>query len=294
MNAFSKLIAAGQAGKASLDIAGQSGAIAARVLQELATRELLSDPRYDNSGCLMRSRRQIFSQFGQDGIITEIFRRIGTRDRKFVEIGVAPLESNSTYLLLQGWSGYWVDPTLPQDSDLPPDIDVLQREGQLQLQRAFLRKESALQLLRSIGVPDGLDLLVIDIDYNTYHIWRELCALNPRVICVEYNSHFPPDIEWVAPYKESGIWDMTINYGASLKAFAETGKNCGYALVGCELSGTDAFFVRSDLVGDRFFAATSAEVHYEPPRFYLQQTPGHQKGFTPSSEQIHGVTLPTS
>jgi hypothetical protein len=43
----------------------------------------------------------------------------------------------------------------------------------------------------------------------------------------------------------------------------------GYALVGCNLAGVNAFFVRADLAWDRFAAPFDAENHFEPPRFYL-------------------------
>ncbi len=48
----------------------------------------------------------MFSQSGEDGILGEIFRRIGTTERRFVEIGVGNgLENNTAYLLAQGWHG---------------------------------------------------------------------------------------------------------------------------------------------------------------------------------------------
>ena len=52
----------------------------------------------------------------------------------------------------------------------------------------------------------------------------------------------------------------------------------GYALVGCDLAGTNAFFVRDDLVGDRFVAPFTAENHYEPVRYPLLHRRGHRRG----------------
>jgi hypothetical protein len=47
------------------------------------------------------------------------------------------------------------------------------------------------------------------------------------------------------------------------------GNRKGYALVGCNITGANAFFVRRDLVQDRFCARFTAENHYEPPRYSL-------------------------
>ena len=45
------------------------------------------------------------------------------------------------------------------------------------------------------------------------------------------------------------------------------GSRKGYALVGCSLSGINAFFVKHDLVQDKFCTPFTAENHFEPPRF---------------------------
>ena len=50
------------------------------------------------------------SQNDEDGIIEEIFRRLGIENGTFCEIGVENgLECNSLYLLHKGWRGVWVD-----------------------------------------------------------------------------------------------------------------------------------------------------------------------------------------
>jgi hypothetical protein len=58
----------------------------------------------------LRYGRKVYSQNDEDGIIAEIFRRIGTGSRRFIEIGAADgLENNTVWLLLQGWSGTWLE-----------------------------------------------------------------------------------------------------------------------------------------------------------------------------------------
>jgi len=51
---------------------------------------------------------QVYSQNGEDGIIQEIFEKIGTTNKFFVEFGVeSSLECNSLFLLSQGWTGVY-------------------------------------------------------------------------------------------------------------------------------------------------------------------------------------------
>lgn len=264
--------------KASIDLTGRATWQTARVLSNWYTASLLESPKYDHAHCLTRSRLKVFSQFGQDGVIGEIFRRIGSGTSNAVEIGVAPLENNTSFLLLQGWRVSWLDPGLPFAEEFPPGLREYLDNGSLHCEKMFLTKENALEGIR-LNCSQEIDLLAIDIDYNTYHVFEVLLSLRPRVICVEYNSHFPASVNWIAPYRENAIWDYTIIYGASLKAFEEKAGECGYALVGCELSGTDAFFVRNDLVNDKFLGPYTSERHWEPPRFFLDHDVGWRAAY---------------
>jgi len=89
-----------------------------RDVHRIATAQLVKFLQFDlmRNPCCAEPKRlfshahQVFSQNGEDGIIAEIVRRAGVTDWTFVEIGVGNgLENNTTALLLQGWSGWWVD-----------------------------------------------------------------------------------------------------------------------------------------------------------------------------------------
>ncbi len=79
-------------------------------IEKYLERNLYNNPKYDSPDKLTKFEFQAFSQFGEDGIIKEIFRRIGTTNKYFVEFGVEDgSETNTTYLLYQGWKGLWID-----------------------------------------------------------------------------------------------------------------------------------------------------------------------------------------
>jgi hypothetical protein len=242
-----------------------------RLLSELMQQERHADPRR-----LARFEHQAFSQGGEDGAIREIFRRIGETNRVFVELGVGNgLENNTAFLLCQGWSGVWVEGGSRNAHAIRATCAREIADGKLKLIEASITAENAAALvMRELGSPE-IDLLSVDVDRNTYHVWAALDALKPRVAVIEYNAMFPADLAWIAEYDAAKWWNGTSYFGASLKALEQLGARMGYALVGCDIAGTNAFFVRSDLCGNAFAAPFSAENHYEPARYYLHARAGH-------------------
>lgn len=262
--------------KANIDISGTSTARSASLLCELLETQLLQKSTYQDPRSLTPSRSKIFSQYGQDGMIAEIFRRIGEGERRFVEIGTAPSENNTNLLLLKGWSGLWVDAGLDPDENLPVSVQSLLKQNRLKVCREFVNRDNCRSLLEVRGFAEKLDLLSIDIDYNTHHVFKALLPLKPRVFSVEYNGMLPPDLDWGAPYDASAVWDGTTHFGATLGTISQMAEEGGYSLVGCELSGTDAFFVRHDLLQEHFLRPGDCMFHWEPLRMHLGQMQRHR------------------
>src|SRR5579871_5719441 len=72
--------------------------------------DLLAQPRYAEPKRLLRHGFKVYSQHDEDGIIQEIFRRIGATSRSFVEFGVETgVECNTAKLLVDGWRGLWIE-----------------------------------------------------------------------------------------------------------------------------------------------------------------------------------------
>ncbi|MCG8650153.1 MAG: hypothetical protein MI861_09980 [Pirellulales bacterium] len=228
---------------------------------EWSRNERFQDPKR-----LLSHSAQVNSQNGEDGMIAEVFRRIGTESKTFVEIGLEDgRECNSAFLLSCGWNGFWVDggTRMRRTAQRHPDID----SRCLTTLTAFVTAENAGDLFAEMKVPRQFDLLSLDIDQNTYYVWKALADYRPRAAIIEYNSAILPSIDWKVNYSPDRVWDQSQNYGASLKALELLGEELGYKLVGCDFTGTNAFFVREDLVSDRFAAPFTSENHYEPPRY---------------------------
>jgi hypothetical protein len=262
--------------------AATSDATRARIAQEEFVANLLRQDRYAQTRRLNRFEHQVFSQNGEDGIIREIFQRIGASDRSFLEIGVGNGQvNNTTFLLSQGWRGWWLEGNERSVAAIRRSFAGPLSAGRLSLLHAFATAETIADSLRRLGVSREIDLLSVDVDRNNYWILaRVLDVLRPRVAVVEYNATWPADVDWKVEYVADRWWNRTAYFGASLKAYETLCRGHGLALVGCDLHGLNGFFVREDLCGDRFETPYTAESHYEPARYFLIRTHGHPPCFT--------------
>lgn len=252
-------------------------------LEQAAFRDrLLANPRHADPRRLARFGYKAYSQSDEDGILAEIFRRIDAPSRSFVEIGVGNgLECNSLWLLVQGWRGLWIEAETRHCAAIRASHRLWLDTGALRLAKAAATAANVEALIEQRPSGD-VDLLSIDIDYNDYWVWAAIESIRPRVVVVEYNAAWPPPAAITVSYDPAACWQGDSHFGASLCALASLGARKGYRLVGCNLPGVNAFFVRDDLVGDAFLAPGSPEEHYEPARYFLAGAGGgHQPGLGP-------------
>lgn len=253
-----------------------------------ATREAAAnDPRRADPRRLLAYGYKGYSQGDEDGIIDEIFRRIGTTNRHFVEFGAGDgLQNNTTALVADGWRGAWLDGFDGNVATIQREFAQVVAADKLRVRQAFITAENIEALFTELGVPDEPDLLSIDIDGNDYWIWRAITHYRPRVVVIEYNATFGRSARCVVPYRPDGVWNYTCHYGAGLAALEGLGREKGYSLVGCCYQGTNAFFVRDDLLGDHFCAPYTAANHFEPVRYAFSLISG---GHTPSWGDLEQV-----
>lgn len=231
--------------------------------------------RLDDEMCIERYGFKVYSQNDEDGIIEEIFARIGTTNKKFIEFGVQDgVESNGHYLLLKGWSGFWIECDENYYKEITEKFKFVIGSGRLIVAKEFITKDNINKIFIENGQNGEIDLLSIDIDGNDYHIWKAINVVNPRVVVMEYNAKIPPSCEWVMPYCEQHMWDGGDKHGASLLALEKLAQEKGYTLVGTNISGINAFFVRNDCV-EQHFCKRNVRDMYNPPRYYKKFYSGH-------------------
>ncbi len=232
--------------------------------------ETLAQPRYADPKRLLRHGFKVYSQHDEDGIIQEIFRRVGTTSRTFVEFGVETgAECNTTKLLIEGWRGLWIEASAPSCQRIASLFDTFLKDKRLTLHHSLVTAENINELIRTGGFSGEIDLLSIDIDFNDYWVWKAIEIINPRVVTIEYNAGLRPPMSVTVPYQPNRSSDGTNFFGASLEALVRLGRTKNYRIVGCNISGSNAFFVREDLCADHFVMPATAEEHYEPPRHFF-------------------------
>jgi hypothetical protein len=252
---------------------------------QLLIETLLAKPEYADPKRLEPYGWKAYSQTDEDGILQEIFRRIGVRHRTFVEFGCGfGLENNTAYLLSQGWGGLWMDGSEINALRVRTGFGYLIEHGLLRFSQSFITRDNIDGLIAAAALGPEIDLLSIDIDGNDYYVWDAVKSVNARVVVIEYNAKFRPPHTWCMVYNAQHEWRQTDHMGCSLAALAQLGTAKGYVLVGCSIVGGNAFFVRADLAGDQFATPATPEHLYQPARYHL--TTAYQPGHIPSSLSI--------
>lgn len=239
---------------------------------------------------------KIYSQCDEDGIIANIFSRIGSNNNIFVELGCGNgLENNTHALALKGWRGVWID----ADKDNIKYINrFIQKNSRLIVKREFISEDNVVDILKSsldLLDVESIDFFSIDIDSNDIYVLNKLLKqIKPRVVCVEYNSKFPPPME-ISVQRRQSTWSGDDYQSASLCSFVRVLHNAGYRLIACSLSGVNAFFVRG--ADAENFPSFTVEELYKPARYYLiKLESGHRpslKFLADTLSEPHLKTVPS-
>lgn len=235
---------------------------------------------------LLKSGLSYFSQVDEDGLTSEILKRIESKEedstRTFVELGVGDGTENNTLLLAaRGWSGLWFG-----GQDLAYQASRA-FHSRLEFNKLWITTKSLeSDILPKILLLGELDVLSLDLDGNDWYFCEQLLdgGVRPKLWIQEYNSAFPPDVDWCMPYNAEHTWDVTSFFGASLYAFVELFKKNGYRLVACNLTGVNAFFIREDFTSSFEDVPRSTSDLYMPSRPWLYRVrkkidPRAMKGF---------------
>src|SRR5262249_35644135 len=196
---------------------------------------------------------KVYSQNDEDGIIEQIFQRLNTAKGQFCEIGVeSGLESNTLYLIHKGWRGSWIEGNIKRRDGIENKFASLIRNRRLRVHFELATAENINDLFQKVSFnSEELDFLSIDIDGNDIYL-MEAIKFRPKVICIEYNAKFPPQISKKQTYNPKHFWHGTDYMGSSLLALNDVASKKGYTLVGTNITGVNAFFVRNDCIKSNF------------------------------------------
>lgn len=135
--------------------------------------------------------RNIYSQFGEDGLVDAIFARIGVTNRWAFECGASDgMEYSNTARLANWWCVL-----MEAATKYLPDL-ARHRPGAVIVNGYLGPNGRALDdVLTDVGAPLDIDLVVIDIDGQDYWVVQDMTLYKPRVLMVETecpNHDSPP------------------------------------------------------------------------------------------------------
>ncbi|MEY2470315.1 MAG: hypothetical protein QOF21_3013 [Actinomycetota bacterium] len=196
---------------------------------------------------------RVFSQWNEDGIIQWLIAKLGLTTGRFIEFGVESYaESNTRFLLTHNnWRGLILDGGASH-IEFVQSRELIWRYD-LTAVTSFVDRDNINDLFRTNGFKGEIELLSIDIDGNDYWVWEAIDAVTPKIVVAEYNSTFGAEHAVTVPYDDAFDHNTAhysrLYFGASLAAMERLADAKGYALVATESHGSNAFFVRRDVMG---------------------------------------------
>lgn len=125
----------------------------------------------------------VYTQFGEDGLIAASLQKIGETNRQCFEIGAADgrFFSNTLRLRDEGWKAVLIEANDKQFEQLKADFGE-------QSTCIHATCNSLDSVLRGTDLSTKPDLGIIDIDGQDYWLWHDLVVYRPRIILVEIST----------------------------------------------------------------------------------------------------------
>ncbi len=192
--------------------------------------------------------KKIYSQAGEDGIVTTLFEIFSFNYVWFCEFvaGDGNNISNTRIFREKGWKGVLIEGDKTRYTKMKMDSIISENSG-VYIINEYISCENGEKiddLLSSTPIPENFDLVSIDIDGNDLWIWKSMEKYRPKVVIVEYNSHFPVTESLTVEYDRNHRFNKDTYYGANAGALIKLGKEKSYELVGYT-NGLNLIFVDS-------------------------------------------------
>jgi hypothetical protein len=210
---------------------------------------------------------KIFSQWGEDGIIQHLIKSIEIKNKNFIEFGVEDFfESNCRFLLMNNdWKGFVIDAN--KSNILRLKNSYFYWKHHIVAIEKFITRENINEILEMSGFDQDLGILSIDLDGNDYFVLENINKFRPRILICEFNSVFGLTRKVSIPYDPKFLRNeahySNLYWGASLPALIYLANKKGYAFVGTNSAGCNAFFVRKDLLNEKIEVVTADKIYFQ-------------------------------
>ncbi len=177
---------------------------------------------------LLNYKKDVYSQYGEDGIIEEIFKLMPDLDQWCVEFGANDgINCSNTHNLIlnKNYSAVKIEASKKIFRKLK--INYYNQKN-VYLINKFVTFDGNNKLdiiLSETPISENFDLLSIDIDGNDFHIWDSLNNYRPKVVIIEFNPTIPNHVLFCNPK------NMKVTQGSSLATINELAKRKRYELI---------------------------------------------------------------
>lgn len=158
-------------------------------------------------------------QYGEQGVLADLFERIGTTNKYVVEFGAGDggsLPLTCGRLIDDGWKALLIEGDASHSVHLKdrygPGVTVL-------TEMVGIEGETSIDaILDRADAPREPDLMVIDVDGTDYHILESMEGHYPRVLVVEHH-----DLEWIGEEADANEPPPPAECGKSLGSGNQSG-----------------------------------------------------------------------
>jgi hypothetical protein len=217
--------------------------------------------------------KKIFSQNGEDGITMKLVELIydcndcNNNNKFYVEFGVENGMECNTRILREkyNWKGL--------------QMDGGHQNNSINLKKEFVMKENVLELFKKYNVPQNINVLSVDIDFNDFYCLKEILAnYKCDIVICEYNATHLANEDKIVIYDKNGCWDSSNYFGVSLCSIDKLAKKHNYSLIYCNANGVNCFLIHNDLIKDKnlqFKNLGNITKIYKPARYGTGPNGGH-------------------
>lgn len=183
----------------------------------------------------------VYSQFGEDGIIKAILSTLPSRDSWCVEFGAwdgIHLSNTCRLIREEGYCSVMIEGDPAKASALKANYSQFANVHCLQRWVGF-GDDSIDSILSETPIPQNFDFISIDIDSCDFHIWESIVRYRPKLVCIEFNPTVAIGVDYVQEKSFRAVG------GTSLHSLIGLARTKGYELVAT--TQNNGFFIESGL-----------------------------------------------
>tara|TARA_Y100000741_G_C18182315_1_gene529874 strand:- start:26 stop:934 length:909 start_codon:yes stop_codon:yes gene_type:complete len=200
---------------------------------------------------------KIYSQNGEDGIIDYLLCSLNILKPKFIEIGVGDYSESNTRFFFERTSAKGLIVDCIDDLNKKVSQNIKLWKGDLNIVEKKITSENIVNLLKKENFLDNIDFFSIDIDGIDYWVIKEMPKNFSKIVVLEYNSTFGPNLEITVPnlidFDRTNYHYSNLCYGMSITAAINLMKEKNFYFIGTNLLRNNAFFISNDFNKSEYF-----------------------------------------